>query len=311
MTQAAVRPDGASVDLAALQRRTLNSLRLAQVPGQAAVAGMVAVVSLLAGDLLGSDRLAGMASASFTLGAALTAIPLAAHSRRHGRRIGLAQALIVGALGSAVAAFGGQWRIFPLFIAGMLLFGAGHAATLQQRYVAADLAPPDGQARAIAAIVWIGTLGAIFGPLLTPFEKSVAADLGLDELVGPFLFATVLFVVAAIGHLGAPAPRPVGGDRRHRPHRRPRQANAPGPRLGGDHRRLARGETRPRRHGRVASGDGRRDDDDPSAHEGPRPRQPLGVRDRRPHPRHVRPVADRRPLRRPGRSRRARSRSVP
>ncbi|CAN5480781.1 hypothetical protein BH24ACT5_BH24ACT5_24160 [soil metagenome] len=52
-----------AVERAALQRRTLVSLRLSQVPGQAAVAGMVAVVSLLASDLLGSDRLAGMGSA--------------------------------------------------------------------------------------------------------------------------------------------------------------------------------------------------------------------------------------------------------
>jgi MFS family permease len=197
VTEAAVRPEGAQLDIAALQRRTLASLRIAQVPGQAAVAGMVAVVSLLAGDLLGSDRLGGMGSAAFTLGAALTAIPLAAHSRRHGRRIGLSQALMVGAAGSVVAAFGGQWRVFPLFIIGMLLFGAGQAATLQQRYVAADLATPDMQARAIAAIVWIGTLGAIFGPLLTPFEKDVATALGLDALIGPFLFAAVLFLVAA------------------------------------------------------------------------------------------------------------------
>jgi MFS family permease len=182
----------------ALQRRTLNSLRLAQVPGQAAVAGMVAVVSLLARDLLGSDRLAGMGSAAFTLGAALTMIPLAAFMRRHGRRPGLIRALLIGACGSAVAAVGGQAGLFPIFIIGMVAFGAGQAATLQQRYVATDLAAPEQQATAIAAIVWIGTLGAIFGPLMTPVEKRFAESIGLDPLVGPYLFAALLFVVAAL-----------------------------------------------------------------------------------------------------------------
>ena len=182
---------------AALQRRTLTSLRLAQVPGQAAVAGMVAVVSLLASDLLGSDRLAGIGSASFTLGAAFTAIPLAAFMRRNGRRVGLSRALAVGSIGAAVAATGGQLRIFPVFVIGMVAIGSGQAATLQQRYVAADLAPPAEQGRAIAAIVWIGALGAVFGPLLTPFEKDAAVALGLDGLVGPFLFAAVLFLAAA------------------------------------------------------------------------------------------------------------------
>ena len=185
------------VDRQALQQRTLRSLRFAQVPGQAAVAGMVAVVSLLASDLLGSDRLAGMGSASFTVGAAFTAIPLAAFMRRRGRRIGLWRVLAIGALGASVAATGGQLRWFPLFLLGMVAFGAGQAATLQQRYVAADLAEPDKQGASIAAIVWVGTLGAALGPLLTPFEKAVAERLGLDPLVGPFLFAAAFFVVAA------------------------------------------------------------------------------------------------------------------
>jgi MFS family permease len=187
----------AVVDRAALQRRTLTSLRMAQVPGQAAVAGMVAVVTLLASDMLGSDRLAGIGSASFTLGAALTMVPLAAFMRRRGRRPGMTAALLIGAAGAAIAATGGQLRFFPLFVVGMILFGAGQASTLQGRYVAADLAEPEHQATAIAAIVWIGALGAVFGPLLTPFEKAAARSIGLDELIGPFVFATFLFLAAA------------------------------------------------------------------------------------------------------------------
>jgi MFS family permease len=187
----------ARVDRAALQRRTLTSLRIAQVPGQAAVAGMVAVVTLLASDMLGSDRLAGIGSASFTLGAALTMVPLAAFMRRRGRRPGMTAALLIGAAGGAIAATGGQLRFFPLFVVGMVLFGAGQASTLQGRYVAADLAEPEHQATAIAAIVWIGALGAVFGPLLTPFEKAAARRIGLDELIGPFVFATFMFLIAA------------------------------------------------------------------------------------------------------------------
>jgi len=188
---------GATLDRAALQKRTLTTLRLAQVPGQAATAGMIAVVTLLASDMLGSDRLAGMGSASFTIGVAFTAIPLAAYMRRHGRRRGLSRALLIGFVGSLVAVAGGELRWFPLFLLGLLLFGAGHAATLQQRYVAADLAPATKQGSAIAAIVWVGALGAILGPLLTPFETAVARRLGLEELVGPFLFAAALFLIAA------------------------------------------------------------------------------------------------------------------
>lgn len=172
----------------------MTSVRLAQIPAQAGIAGTVAVVTLLARDLLGSDRLAGMAGAAFTTGSALTMIPLAAYMQRRGRRPGLATALLVGAGGTVIAATGGQLRWFPIFIIGMFAFGSAQAATLQQRYVAGDLAAPEQQARSIAAIVWIGTIGAVAGPLLTPLERRVADAFGLDELVGPFLFAAVFLL---------------------------------------------------------------------------------------------------------------------
>ena len=159
----------------ALQRRTLNVLRFGVVPGQAAVAGVVAVVSLLGKDMLGSDRLAGLGSAAFTTGSAIIAIPLAARMKRHGRRSGLVLALLLGMLGSGIAATGGQLKWFWLFILGMTVFGCGQAATLQSRYVAADLARDDQRATAIGSVVWVGTLGAVFGPLLTPFEKHASA----------------------------------------------------------------------------------------------------------------------------------------
>lgn len=207
------------------QRKTLNALRLAVVPGQAAVAGTVAVVSLLAKDLLGgSDRLAGLGSAAFTMGAAVVSIPLAAFMRRRGRRPGLVLALLGGAAGALIAALGGQVRWFWLFVAGMFVFGAGQAATLQARYVAADLARERDRARAIGAIVWIGTLGAVFGPVFTPVEKDVGEWLGLDEFIGPYLFAAALFVLGAFVYSVLLRPDPlvlIGGTDPHAERARP------------------------------------------------------------------------------------------
>ena len=76
-------------DRAAVQRRTLLTMRTAQVPAQAAFAGVVAVVALLGKELLDSDRLSGTGSAAFTFGAALVAVPLSGYMRRNGRRPGL------------------------------------------------------------------------------------------------------------------------------------------------------------------------------------------------------------------------------
>jgi MFS family permease len=185
------------VEFGGLQRRTLTTLRMSQIPAQAAVSGMVAVVALLATQLLDSDRLAGTGSAAFTLGSALVAVPLSGFMRRRGRRPGLVRAFSLGAVGALTAAAAGQVGSFTLFVVGMLMFGSGQAAALQGRFVAADLAAPEERPRAIGSVVWIGTLGAAFGPLLTPWEKAFARTLGLEELVGPFLFAALFFGTSA------------------------------------------------------------------------------------------------------------------
>lgn len=181
-----------------LQRRTLVSLRLSQVPGQAAIAASVAVATLLASELLGSDRWAGSAGAAMTIGSALLAVPLAAQMQRRGRRPGLSAAYGLAALGAVLAAFAGQQAMFALLLVALFLFGAGQAANLQARFVATDLAAPTQRARAIAAIVWVGTLGAVIGPLVTPWARAVARTLGLDELVGPYVLAAGLFSIAAL-----------------------------------------------------------------------------------------------------------------
>jgi predicted MFS family arabinose efflux permease len=84
-----------------------------------------------------------------------------------------------------------------LLLVGMVLFGGAQAASLQGRFVAADLAEPGEGPRAIAAVVWLGTLGAVFGPVLTPQWKRLAPHLGLDPSVGPIAFAAILSLGAA------------------------------------------------------------------------------------------------------------------
>ena len=202
-------------DHSLLQRRTLVTLRLAQVPGQAAVAGVVAVGALLAKDLLhGQDRFAGSGGAAFTLGSAFLAVPLSAFMRRNGRRPGLKFAFGLGAVGAVIAGIGGQLRSFPLFLLGMLCFGGAQAATLQGRYVAADLARESDRAQAIASVVVVGTLGAVFGPGLTPWEKRAGQAVGLDQFIGPFFFAALLLLVAmaVIARRLHPDPLAVNGE---------------------------------------------------------------------------------------------------
>ena len=91
----------------------------------------------------------------------------------------------------------------------MVLIGAGQAAALQARYVAADLSTEADRSKAIGAIVWIGTLGAVFGPVFTPAEKRFGRWLGLDEYIGPFIFTSLLFIAAAMVYVRWLRPDPL------------------------------------------------------------------------------------------------------
>ena len=120
----------------------------------------------------------------------------------------------LGAVGAVIAGIGGQLRSFPLFLLGMLCFGGAQAATLQGRYVAADLARESDRAQAIASVVVVGTLGAVFGPVLTPWEKRAGQAVGLDQFIGPFFFAALLLLVAmaVIARRLHPDPLAVNGE---------------------------------------------------------------------------------------------------
>ncbi|MCW2164791.1 hypothetical protein B0I12_001926 [Microbacterium hydrothermale] len=79
----------AGVDLVATQRRTVRVLAAGQVLTGVAFGATLSLGALLAADLSGQEALSGFATASVTLGAALTAIPLARLAGRRGRRFAL------------------------------------------------------------------------------------------------------------------------------------------------------------------------------------------------------------------------------
>lgn len=71
-----------------------------QVLGGAGLAAGVTVGALLAQEMLGSEGLAGIPTALFALGAALTAFLVGRTTHRWGRRTGLGLGFCVGGLGA-------------------------------------------------------------------------------------------------------------------------------------------------------------------------------------------------------------------
>lgn len=83
-----------------MYKRVLFVVSLSQIFGGAGLAAGITVGALLAQQMLGTDSLAGLPSALFTLGSAGAAFIVGRLSQRYGRRIGLTTGFITGGLGA-------------------------------------------------------------------------------------------------------------------------------------------------------------------------------------------------------------------
>ncbi|MDQ1136959.1 MFS family permease [Microbacterium sp. SORGH_AS 1204] len=182
-------PAPAALDLSATQRRTVRVLAAGQVLTGVAFGATLSLGALLASDLSGQEALSGFATAAVTLGAALTAIPLARLAARRGRRFALTTGNLAALLGIAVVIAAAALRVFPLLLVGIALIGAGNAGTLQSRFAATDLASTARRGRDLATVVWATTVGGVVGPLLLAPGELVGASIGMPRLTGAYLFS--------------------------------------------------------------------------------------------------------------------------
>jgi len=205
-----------SVDLVALQRRTVSVLSMTQVLSGVGVASGVAAGSLLVADVTGSEGWAGLAQTSGVLGAAAAAVPLAAVSNSRGRRPGLALGLLAGGLGALIVIVAGTLELLPLILLGTFLVGAATAAGLQARYAATDLADPQRVALWLSVVVWATTVGAVVGPNLMQPAASFADRVGLPALTGPYLVTALALCAGSIVIFVGLRPDPLLTERRAR-----------------------------------------------------------------------------------------------
>ncbi len=183
--------------VAAVHRRTLNVVILSQVLGGAGLAAGISVGALLAADMLGSDGLAGLPTALFTLGSALTAFLVGRSTLRLGRRIGLAAGFVAGGLGAVGVIVAATIDNLPLLFISLFVYGAGTATNLQARYAGADLAPADKRGHGTSLAMVATTIGAaVAGPNLIEPMGQVADALGIPTLAGPFILAAAAYLSA-------------------------------------------------------------------------------------------------------------------
>ena len=182
----------------AVQRRTLQILFTTQIAGSVGMSIGMSVGALLAADMV-SVGVSGLAQSAVVMGAALLAVPATRIVRNHGRRPSLSAAYLVAALGGLITVTAATTSSVPLLFIGFFLFGGGTTASLQARYAAVDLAPPELYGRHLSFIIWASTLGGVLGPNLASVAGTSLRGYGIPPLAGPFAFSTALFALAALG----------------------------------------------------------------------------------------------------------------
>ena len=181
-----------------LYKRSLFVVIMSQIFGGAGLAAGITVGAILAKDMLGTESFAGLPTALFTLGSALSAFLVGRLSQRFGRRYGLSFGFIAGGIGAlAVVIAATMDNAFLLFLA-LFVYGAGTSTNLQARYAGTDLATEKQRATAISIAMVSTTFGAVAGPnLVTPMGK-FAMSMGIPALAGPFILATAAYLIAGL-----------------------------------------------------------------------------------------------------------------
>ncbi|MEQ4721688.1 MFS transporter [Nonomuraea sp. B19D2] len=176
--------------------RALHVLWAASVLGGLAQSLAGTAGSLLAGEIAGSDAMAGLPQTLLVAGSALAALALSGLASHRGRRAALSTGAAVALAGFVVVTIAAVYASLPLVLAGSLLLGAGNTTVMLGRYAAADLASPTGRGQAMASVLVATTTGAVAGSNLLAPAGNLAAWFELPPLGGSYLLAAIGFAAA-------------------------------------------------------------------------------------------------------------------
>ena len=184
--------------LASTRTTLMATLFAAQVCGSTGHSIMLAIGSIMAASITGTNTWSGLPIAVGALGTALASWPLASLMNRFGRRPGLALGYGLAVVGAVLGMLGVGTRSFALLLAGMVFFGIASTSNLLARYAAADVSPGPRRGRAMGLIVWGSTMGSIIGPNLMSPALRLGALFGLSPEASAFLISIAGYSLAAL-----------------------------------------------------------------------------------------------------------------
>ncbi|MCI2266886.1 MFS transporter [Sediminivirga luteola] len=185
-------------DVRSVQRRIVRALSVAQIFSGLGTGATLALGSILAVDLSGSEAWAGSVNTALTLGTALTAIPLSQLALARGRRVSLTTGLTAAIAGTALMIAAVSTGLFAVLLAGAFLVGVASAVNLQARFAVTDLADPARRGRDLSLVVWAITIGAVAGPNLVGPGAALAGWLAIPAQTGPFVISAAGMIIGAV-----------------------------------------------------------------------------------------------------------------
>jgi MFS family permease len=194
---------------ASVRGKVMATLFVAQISGSTGHSIGLAVGSIVAASITGTNTWSGLPIAVGALGTALASWPLARLMARSGRRPGLALGYGLAVVGALLAMMGVMVRSFSLLLGGMALFGIASTSNLLARYAAADVHSAAQRGRAMGLIVWGSTIGSIIGPNLMAPALRLGALLGVSSVASAFLIAVGSYALAAVLIEGFLRPDPL------------------------------------------------------------------------------------------------------
>jgi MFS family permease len=183
---------------ASVRGKLMATLFVAQVCGSTGQSIGLAIGSIVAAGITGTNTWSGLPIAVGALGTALASWPLARLMARSGRRPGLALGYGLAVIGALLAMAGVMVRSFSLLLGGMALFGIASTSNLLARYAAADVHSAAQRGRAMGLIVWGSTIGSIIGPNLMAPALRLGALLGVSSVASAFLIAVGSYALASL-----------------------------------------------------------------------------------------------------------------
>lgn len=186
------------LDLSRARGKLMATLFAAQVCGSTGHAIGLAVGSIMAASITGTNTWSGLPIAVGALGTALASWPLARLMDRSGRRPGLALGYGLAVAGALLGMGGVAVHSFALLLGGMALFGVASTSNLLARYAAADVSPSAQRGRAMGLIVWGSTIGSIVGPNLMGPALRAGELLGVPPAASAFLVSVGGYAGAAL-----------------------------------------------------------------------------------------------------------------